>query len=148
MTVEDLVGDYSSALLGLSENEAVILLVIMVILLVAGMFMDPVTVMFVSLPIFLPAVRKLGWDPVRFGVLVMVSLAIGLITPPVAIDLYVAANVTRLPIERIARAAMPFLLASLVGLAISDLFLAEGRRVVMVAAMPKNSCGPARTARR
>ena len=118
VTVEDLVGQYSAQLLGLSDNGAVILLVIMLILLVAGMFMDPVTVMFISLPIILPVVRELGWDPVWFGVLVMVNLAIGLITPPVGINLYVAANVTRLPIERIARAALPFLLVSLLGLAL------------------------------
>jgi len=111
------VGQYSGQLLGLSDNSGVILLVIMVILLIAGMFMDPVTVMFISLPIFMPVVRELGWDPVWFGVLVMVNLAIGLITPPVGINLYVAANVTRLPIERIAWAAIPFLLVSLVGLA-------------------------------
>jgi C4-dicarboxylate transporter DctM subunit len=118
VTVDDLIGSYSAALLGLSEEAWVILLVIMVVLLVAGMFMDPVTVMFISLPIFLPVARELGWDPVWFGVLVMVNLAIGLITPPVGINLYVAANVTRLPIERIARAALPFLVVSLGGLAV------------------------------
>ncbi|MCA1774916.1 MAG: TRAP transporter large permease [Loktanella sp.] len=117
VTVEDLVGTYSTQLLGLSDNSAVILLVIMVILLVSGMFMDPVTVMFISLPIFMPVVRELGWDPVWFGVVVMVNLAIGLITPPVGINLYVAANVTRIPIERIARATVPFLAVSLLGLA-------------------------------
>ncbi len=122
VTVEDLVGSYSSALLGLSDNGAVILLVIMVILLIAGMFMDAVTVMFISLPIFMPVVRELGWDPVWFGVLLMVNLAIGLITPPVGINLYVAANVTRLSIERVARGALPFLLASLVGLVVVAVF--------------------------
>lgn len=80
--------------------------------------MDPVTVMFVSLPIFLPVMHQLGWDSVWFGVLVMVNLAIGLITPPVGINLYVAANITRMSIERGARGALPFLLASLVGIAI------------------------------
>ncbi|MEQ5829199.1 TRAP transporter large permease [Sulfitobacter sp. NFXS29] len=118
VTVEDLVGQYSSQLLGLSDNGGVILMVIMLILLIAGMFMDPVTVMFISLPIFLPVVRELGWDPVWFGVLVMVNLAIGLITPPVGINLYVAANITRQPLERIARAALPFLAISVIGLAI------------------------------
>ncbi|MTI18152.1 TRAP transporter large permease [Rhodobacteraceae bacterium RKSG542] len=118
VTVEDLVGTYSEALLGLSDNEWCILLAIMVILLIAGMFMDAVTVMYISLPIFLPVMRELGWDPVWFGVVVMINLAIGLITPPVGINLYVAANVTRQPIERIAIGAMPFLIASLVGLAI------------------------------
>ena len=118
VTVEDLVGQYSGQLLGLSDNGGVILMVIMLILLIAGMFMDPVTVMFISLPIFMPVVRELGWDPVWFGVLVMVNLAIGLITPPVGINLYVAANITRQPLERIARAALPFLLVSVIGLAI------------------------------
>jgi len=126
VTVDDLVRSYSGALLGLSENGWVILLVIMVILLIAGMFMDPVTVMFIALPIFLPVARQMGWDPVWFGVLVMVNLAIGLITPPVGINLYVAANVTRLSIERVARGTMPFLLASLVG-------------IVVVAAVPQMS---------
>lgn len=116
VTVDDLVGSYSGALLGLSENGWVILMVVMLILLIAGMFMDPVTVMFIALPIFLPVAREMGWDPVWFGVLVMVNLAIGLITPPVGINLYVAANVTKLRIEQVARGTMPFLLASLFGL--------------------------------
>jgi len=126
VTVDDLVRSYSGALLGLSDNGWVILLVIMVILLIAGMFMDPVTVMFIALPIFLPVAREMGWDPVWFGVLVMVNLAIGLITPPVGINLYVAANVTNLSIERVAWGTMPFLLASLVG-------------IVVVAAVPQMS---------
>jgi len=126
VTVDDLVRSYSGALLGLSDQAWVILLVIMVILLIAGMFMDPVTVMFIALPIFLPVAREMGWDPVWFGVLVMVNLAIGLITPPVGINLYVAANVTRLSIERVARGTMPFLLASLVG-------------IIVVAAVPQMS---------
>lgn len=122
VTVEDLVGTYSGALLGLSESEFVILLAIMLILLVAGMFMDAVTVMFISLPIFLPVMRELGWDPVWFGVVVMVNLAIGLITPPVGINLYVAANVTHMSIERVARGALPFLVMSILGLAVIGLF--------------------------
>ena len=118
VTVDDLIGRYSSALLGLSENETVILLVIMLVLLLAGMFMDAITIMFITLPIFLPVVRELGWDPVWFGVLVTVNLAVGLFTPPVGINLYVAANITRIPLEGIARGALPFLVTSLAGLAI------------------------------
>ena len=118
ITVEDLVGTYSSGLLALSDNQWVILLVIMLILLVAGMFMDAITVMFITLPIVLPVMHELGWDPVWFGVVVMINLAIGLITPPVGVNLFVAANVSRLPIERVARGALPFLVATLVGLAV------------------------------
>lgn len=116
VTVDDLIGQYSGALLGLSDNQAVILLVIMAVLLLAGMFMDAITIMFICLPIFLPVVRELGWDPVWFGVLVMINLAIGLFTPPVGINLYVAANITKMPLERVAQGAMPFLVTSILGL--------------------------------
>ena len=122
VTVDDLVGQYSSALLAISDNPWIILLVIMIILLVTGMFMDAVTIMFITLPIFLPVARELGWDPVWFGVLVMINLAIGLFTPPVGINLYVAANITKLPLERIAQGALPFLLTSTIGLVIIALF--------------------------
>lgn len=122
ITVEDVVGSYSRGLLGISENPWAILLVIMLILLVAGMFMDAVTVMFITLPIILPVMHALGWDPVWFGVLVMVNLAIGLITPPVGINLYVAANVSRISIEKVAKGALPFLAATLAGLAIIAAF--------------------------
>ncbi|TWH00109.1 C4-dicarboxylate transporter DctM subunit [Mesorhizobium sp. J18] len=122
VTVDDLIGQYSSVLLGLSDNQWVILAVIMLVLLIAGMFMDAITIMFISLPIFLPVARELGWDPVWFGVLVMINLAIGLFTPPVGINLYVAANITRLPLERIAQGAIPFLITSIIGLAIVAMF--------------------------
>ncbi len=118
VTVDDLVGQYSSVLLSLSENPWVILAVIMLILLIAGMFMDAITIMFIALPIFLPVAREMEWDLVWFGVLVMINLAIGLFTPPVGINLYVAANITKLPLERIAYGALPFLVACLIGLMI------------------------------
>ena len=94
----------------------------MLVLLICGMFMDAITIMLICLPIFLPVARELGWDPVWFGVLVMVNLAIGLITPPVGINLYVAANITRLPLEKVARGALPFLVTSLIGLALIAAF--------------------------
>lgn len=122
VTVDDLIGQYSGTLLGLSENQWVILAVIMLVVLIAGMFMDAVTIMFICLPIFLPVMRELQWDPIWFGVLIMVNLAIGLITPPVGINLYVAANVTRLPLEQVARGALPFLLTSIIGLLIIAAF--------------------------
>nr|WP_304363765.1 TRAP transporter large permease [Jiella sp. LLJ827] len=122
VTVDDLVGKYSSALLALSDNQWVILAVIMLVVLIAGMFMDAITIMFIALPIFLPVVHQLGWDPVWFGVALMVNLAIGLFTPPVGINLFVAANITRMSLERIAVGAVPFLIASLAGLAIIAAF--------------------------
>ncbi|MAU94824.1 MAG: C4-dicarboxylate ABC transporter permease [Fulvimarina sp.] len=122
VTVDDLVGKYSGALLGVSDNQWIILAVIMLVVLIAGMFMDAVTIMFIALPIFLPVVHKLGWDPVWFGVALMVNLAIGLFTPPVGINLFVAANITRMSLEKIALGAVPFLITSLIGLAIIAAF--------------------------
>lgn len=117
VTVDDLVGKYSGALLAISDEPAFILVVIMLVVLFAGMFMDAITIMFITLPIFMPVVHELGWDPVWFGVLLVVNLAIGLFTPPVGINLFVAANITKLPLERIAFAALPFLATGLIGLA-------------------------------
>jgi TRAP-type C4-dicarboxylate transport system, large permease component len=117
VTVDDLIGHYSTLLLAVSDNEWVILFIVMLILLIAGMFMDAITIMFICLPIFLPVAQKLGWDPIWFGVVVMINLAIGLFTPPVGINLYVAANITRLPLEKVARGALPFLMTSILGLA-------------------------------
>lgn len=122
VTVDDVVGRYSEGLLALSSSEWTILLVMAVILLIAGMFMDAVTIMFISLPIFLPVVRALEWDPIWFGVFLMINLAIGLFTPPVGINLFVAANVAKLSLERIAVAAIPFLVTSSIGLLIIALW--------------------------
>lgn len=122
VTVDDLVGKYSGILLALSDSEWVILGAIMLVVLITGMFMDAITIMFITLPIFLPVVRELGWDPVWFGVLLMINLAIGLFTPPVGINLFVAANITRSPLEKIAVGVLPFLATSLVGLIVVAIF--------------------------
>ena len=122
VTVDDIVGTYSEGLLAVSSAPWVILLVIAAVLLVMGMFMDAITIMFISLPIFLPVVRELQWDPIWFGVFLMITLAIGLFTPPVGINLFVAANITGLSLERIAAAAMPFLATSLLGLLVVTLW--------------------------
>ncbi|ALM50911.1 TRAP transporter large permease [Halomonas huangheensis] len=116
VVVDGLVSSYSDVLLSISDSSWVIILVIMLILLLAGMFMDAITIMFITLPIFLPVVTGLGLDLTWFGVALMTALSIGLITPPVGINLFVAANITQLPLGRIALGVLPFLIVSLLGL--------------------------------
>lgn len=116
VVTDGLVSSYSDALLGISNSTWAIVLVMMLILLLAGMFMDAITIMFITLPIFLPVIKSLGLDPTWFGVALMTALSIGLITPPVGINLFVAANITKLPLGKIAVGVLPFLLMSLVGL--------------------------------
>ncbi|MBU2960357.1 TRAP transporter large permease [Citreicella sp. C3M06] len=118
VTVDDVVGKYSEALLSFSHAPFLVLMVMALVLLVAGMFMDAITIMFICLPIFLPVVHEMGWDPVWFGIFLSITLAIGLFTPPVGINLFVAANITGLTLERIAGAALPFLLTAIIGIAV------------------------------
>ncbi len=122
VTVDDVVGHYSQALLSFSHSPFMILIVIGLVLLIAGMFMDAITIMFITLPIFLPVVREMGWDPIWFGIFLSITLAIGLFTPPVGINLFVAANITGLSLERIAGAALPFLLTSILGIVVISLW--------------------------
>ncbi|MDV6317990.1 TRAP transporter large permease [Chromohalobacter sp. HP20-39] len=116
VVVDGLVSNYSDALLNISDSTWAVVLVMMLILLLTGMFMDAITIMFITLPIFLPVINSLGLDPTWFGVALMTALSIGLITPPVGINLFVAANITQLPIGKIALGVLPFLVVSLVGL--------------------------------
>src|SRR3989338_5327611 len=103
-------------LLGLSDNPYVVLLLLNVLLLVAGMLLDAISIYYVFLPIFLPLMRQFGWDPIWFGVMMTVNLAIGTVTPPVAVNLYVAARLAKVPIEEVSRWALPFVAALLVAL--------------------------------
>jgi tripartite ATP-independent transporter DctM subunit len=101
----------SAALLDLSSNPVMILLIINVLLLAVGMFMDMTPAVLVFTPILLPAVVKLGIDPVHFGIVMIANLCIGLCTPPVGTCLFVGCSVGRTTIARTAPFAFPFFVA-------------------------------------
>ncbi|OGL02127.1 MAG: hypothetical protein A3E31_05845 [Candidatus Rokubacteria bacterium RIFCSPHIGHO2_12_FULL_73_22] len=82
----------------------------------AGMLLDAISIYYVFLPIFLPLMKQFAWDPIWFGVMMTVNLAIGTVTPPVAVNLYVAARLAKVPIEEVSRWALPFVAALLVAL--------------------------------
>lgn len=98
----------SSSLLSLSSNPMVILLLINVMLFIAGMLMDAISIYYVFLPILIPIMAYFHWDPVWFGVVMTLNLAIGQITPPVAVNLYVIANIAGLSLEDISKSVLPF----------------------------------------
>jgi C4-dicarboxylate transporter DctM subunit len=108
----------AKALLTLTENPIFVLLLLNFLLLIAGMLLDAISIYYVFLPILIPVMKHFGWDPMWFGVMMTVNLAIGTITPPVALNLYVAANLANISMERISRAALPFLWALIVTLLI------------------------------
>lgn len=100
----------AQAVISVSSNPYVVMFLISLIILIAGIFMETSSAVILLTPVFLPLVKMLGVDLVHFGILFTVGIAIGMITPPVAINLFVASSVTGLPIERIARAVLPYLL--------------------------------------
>lgn len=112
----------SSFLLSLSDSSWVVLLMINVILLLAGMLLDAISIYYVFLPFMLPIMAHFNWDPVWFGVMMTVNLALGQVTPPVAVNLYVGANISGLTMEQISRSALPLIFAALLALIVIILF--------------------------
>ena len=112
----------SAAVLSISSNKYVILFLISLIVLIAGVFMETSSAIILLTPVFLPLIRALGISTLHFGILFVVGIAIGMITPPVAINLFVASGITNLPLTRIAKAVIPYLL----GLIVVFLFIVYG----------------------
>lgn len=94
MTNADIPYTISDALMNVSDNPLVILLIINVILLIVGVFMDMTPAVLIFTPIFLPIVTELGMDPVHFGIMMIFNLCIGLCTPPVGSALFVGCSVS------------------------------------------------------
>ena len=113
-----LVRDLSRAAMALAGRPYLFLALLNLVLLFLGTLMDAVSIYFVMVPMLIPVLHYLGWDPVWFGVMMTVNLAIGQITPPVAVNLFVAARVNQVPIEQLWRQAWLFAALGVAGLVI------------------------------
>ncbi len=109
---------FSGYLLSLSTNPWIIMILINIMLFIAGMLMDAISIYYIFLPILIPLMKTFNWDPIWFGVVMTVNLAIGQLTPPVAVNLYVVCNIAKISLEEVSRAVIPFILIMLVALAI------------------------------
>ncbi|MDQ2695338.1 MAG: TRAP transporter large permease [Pseudomonadota bacterium] len=98
----------TNLILGISSDPVIVLLIINLVLLVVGCFMDIGPAILIFTPILLPIAVKVGMDPVHFGVVLVFNLAIGTITPPVGTGLFVGANVGKVKVERAIHALLPF----------------------------------------
>lgn len=98
----------------LGVNWVLFLLVVNLVFLVAGMFLDPNSIMLIFLPTLFPIATALGIDPVHFGMVVTLNVCIGMITPPFGLDLFVAASTLNRPVETIVAGIWPFVLTNLV----------------------------------
>lgn len=97
-------------------NKVILLLIINVFLLVVGMVMDTTPAILILSPILLPIVTAVGMNPVHFGVVMVVNLAIGFVTPPIGVNLFVASSLTEVPVMEIAKKAMPMIIMFLIAL--------------------------------
>lgn len=95
-------------MLGISENRIVLLLMINVMLLLLGCIMDMAPLIMICTPIFMPIVQRIGMDPIQFGVMMILNLAIGLCTPPVGAVLFVGCSIGDISIEKLTKSLLPF----------------------------------------
>lgn len=114
MSYENIPQDVSNSLLGLTDNKIAIMLIINLILLAVGIFMDMTPAVLIFTPIFLPVVVNTGLDPVHFGIIMVLNLSIGLCTPPVGTLLFVGCSVSKIGIGSVIRPMIPLYLAMIV----------------------------------
>lgn len=112
----DLPNAVMNVMLGISQTPWVVLLMINFLLLFLGCIMDMAPIILIVTPVLLPLVTKIGVDPVHFGIILLLNLAIGLLTPPVGSTLFVGCAIGGIPIEKIVKSLWPFYLTLLVTL--------------------------------
>lgn len=99
----------AEAIVGAGFSQWQFLIVVNIILLVAGNFMEPSAIILILVPILFPIATQLGVDPIHFGIIMVVNMEIGMVTPPVGLNLFVTSGVTGMPVMQVVRAAMPWL---------------------------------------
>ncbi len=114
MSYESIPQEISAGLLSISNNPIVILIIINLILLFVGIFMDMTPAVLIFTPIFLPIVTEMGIDPIHFGIIMILNLCIGLCTPPVGSVLFVGCGVANLKIQQVVRPLLPMFIVMLV----------------------------------
>ncbi len=110
MAMEGISGQMADFILGVSSNPNVVLLVINILLLILGMVMEPGAILTLMLPVLLPIAKGLGLDLVHFGVMIVLNLMIGQVTPPFGVCLFVISDVNKLKLERLYKSILPFLI--------------------------------------
>jgi C4-dicarboxylate transporter DctM subunit len=116
LTTSHIASNLSEGLLQFSSNKIILLLIINVIFLISGCFLDGNSSLYILVPIMIPIMTALNIDPVHFGVLITVNIAIGLITPPVGVNLYVGCSIMDIPVANVIRKIIPFVIAGIIAL--------------------------------
>src|SRR5699024_9402726 len=116
MTRERIPSIMADLIVGVSDNPIIIILIINIFLLIVGMFIDTISAIVILTPILLPVVTNIGMDPIHFGIILVMNLAIGFVTPPLGVNLFVASTIGKVPFEKIIKAMIPILIVMIVAL--------------------------------
>lgn len=114
VTTEGIADMASQFLLSVSSSKFVFLLILNIILIIAGCFVDATSALYIFTPIMLPVALQLGYDPVLLGVVMTMNLAIGMVTPPVGVNLYVACGVSKISLKEISIKVIPYVIAAVI----------------------------------
>lgn len=122
MSYENIPQNLSDLLLSISDNKIIILLIINLLLLFVGIFMDMTPAVLIFTPIFLPVVKSIGIDPIQFGIIMVLNLCIGLCTPPVGSVLFVGIGIAKTSIEKVIKPLLPLFFAMILALILITFF--------------------------
>ena len=122
ITSQGIATRFGTALLGVSDHRIVILLLIDLMVIIAGVFIDGISIAYIFVPLFLPVVTQLGMSSIWFGVVLTVGIAIGFTTPPVAVNLYPACRIANITLGKISKEIIGFVAAGVVALILITIF--------------------------
>jgi C4-dicarboxylate transporter, DctM subunit len=127
-TLEQVPATIASAVLSVSDDPLVILIMLNIVLLILGMFLEPISILILTMPILMQFLKIIGMDPVQFGVMVVLNVVIGMATPPVGILLFIVCATSGQPLTAVAKEAMP-----LIGICLFVLFLVAAIPMISLA---------------
>ena len=111
LTFEEAPQRLASIVLGISDDPHLVLLMIIGVLYVLGMFMETLATIIILVPVLLPMILQLGIDPIHFGIVLVVTNNVAMLTPPLGVNLFVASRIAGISVERISVAVIPYLIA-------------------------------------
>ncbi|MGJ9459615.1 TRAP transporter large permease [Oceanobacillus sp. CF4.6] len=118
LTVEQIPNQIAEWILSISDSPTIVMLLILILLLIVGCFMDTLAAIIILTPILLPIVTSLGFDPIHFGIIMVIGLSVGFITPPVGVNLFVAQGISGVSFESLVRRIIPFIFVMIITLLI------------------------------
>jgi len=116
LTLENIPDMLTQLVINMHLNKVMFLIAVNIILLIAGNFMEPSSIIMIMVPLLLPIAKTLGVDPIHFGVIITINMELGMLTPPVGLNLFVASGITGEPIKEVVKSVIPWFIVMLIGL--------------------------------